>query len=54
MQFEVVRNGVVVMTTSSPECIPDADTLKAMKKAGYKLLLDGKPYRKGGETTGDQ
>ncbi len=43
MKFEVVNDkNKVVMSTTSPSCIYDKDTLNLMSKAGYKFKLDGK------------
>lgn len=42
--FEIIRGNKVVMSTTSEECIYPNDILKHMKKNGYKILLDGKPY----------
>lgn len=42
--FEIIRDNEVVMSTTSEECIYPNDILKHMKKNGYKILLDGKPY----------
>lgn len=42
--FEIIRGNKVVMSTTSKECIYPNDILKHMKKNGYKILLDGKPY----------
>ena len=33
------------MSTEYEECIPPIDIIKNMKAAGYKIFLDGKPYK---------
>lgn len=45
MRFTVEKDGVVKMHTEDKSCIPDKETLQAMKKAGYKFKMDGKAYR---------
>ena len=46
MKFEVIgRDGRVKMYTYDRECIPPAELIAEMKKAGYKCLLDGKVYK---------
>ena len=43
MKFEVVNDkNKTVMSTTSPSCIYDRDTLVSMSNAGYKFKLDGK------------
>ena len=45
MLFEVYRDKQRLMHTEYKECIPSAETIKAMKAAGLKVLLDGKVYK---------
>lgn len=45
MLFEVKKDGVVKMFTTNKKCVPDKDTLKKMKAAGYKFWLNGKIYK---------
>ena len=45
MKFEVKKDGKVVMQTIEENCIPDKDTRDSMRRAGYKLYLDGKTYK---------
>lgn len=44
MIFKVERDGKTIMQTSSPRCIPDEETCRQMRAAGYRLTLDGKAY----------
>lgn len=39
MKFQVLKNGKVVFWTEHESCIPDNETIKAMKKAGYKIKI---------------
>lgn len=39
MKFQVIKNGKVVFWTEHNSCIPDEETIKAMKKAGYKIKM---------------
>ena len=50
MRFTVEKDGVVKMHTEEKCCIPDKEILQAMKKAGYKIKMDGKAYRCGEES----
>ena len=45
MLFEVYRHNRCLMSTEYEECIPPIDIIKNMKAAGYKILLNGKPYK---------
>ena len=45
MLFEVYRDKQRIMYTEHEECIPSADEIKEFKAAGFKILLDGKPYK---------
>lgn len=45
MKFEVKKNGKPIMHTESRTCIPDRETRDHMRKAGYKLYLDGKLFK---------
>jgi predicted ribosome-associated RNA-binding protein Tma20 len=51
MLFEVYRDKKRLMYTEHKECIPSIETIKNIKAAGYKVLLDGKAYKttKGGK-----
>lgn len=45
MKFEVKKNGRVVMQTTEKTCIPNRETRECLRRAGYKLYLDGKIYK---------
>lgn len=45
MKFEVKKDGVLKMHTEHEDCIPDAKTRAQLRKAGYKLYLDGKLFK---------
>ena len=45
MRFEVKENNKTVMQTIEENCIPDKETRDDMRRAGYKLYLDGKIYK---------
>lgn len=45
MLFEVYKDNKRMMWTEYESCIPSNDTIKSMKAAGYKVLLDGKVYK---------
>lgn len=45
MLFEIYRDKQRLWVTEHEECIPSAETIKAIKAAGYKILLDGKVYK---------
>lgn len=48
MKFEVIgSDGKVKMHTSDRQCIPPDALVQALRKAGYKCLLDGKVYKGG-------
>jgi hypothetical protein len=51
MLFEVYRDKQRLWYTEHEECIPSIETVKNLKAAGYKVLLDGKVYKitKGGK-----
>ncbi len=40
--FEVCRDGVALMSTSSVAAIYDKETLSSMKRAGYTFKVNGK------------
>ena len=46
-RFEVIRDGRVVARTDHDECIPDRKRRDDLRRAGYKLILDGKVWREG-------
>lgn len=43
--FEVRRGKQTMMSTRFKECAYDKRTRTAMKKAGYSLFLNGKPFK---------
>ena len=45
MLFEVFKDGKRMAYTEYEECIPSVNTIKDMKAAGYKVLLNGKVYK---------
>lgn len=46
MRFEVKdKEGRVMMWTSDVCCIPNAAQLRALRAAGYKAYMDGRPVR---------
>ena len=45
MKFEVKKDGRVVMQTIEESCIPDKETREYMRRAGYKLYLDGRIFK---------
>ena len=45
MRFEVKKNNKTVMQTIEESCIPDKEERESMRRAGYKLYLDGKIYK---------
>ena len=46
MRFEVTgRDGKVRMYTEDKQCIPPAEMIQELRRAGYKCLLDGKAYK---------
>lgn len=45
MIFEVKKNNKTVMQTIEENCIPDKEIRDDMRRAGYKLYLDGKIYK---------
>lgn len=60
MTFEVRRAGAVIMRTCEEECLPDREQRASLRKAGYSMYIDGKPYsekkkpKKSGETVEEQ
>lgn len=49
MKFEVRdRDGRTVMQTKYKSCVYPVRVRNQMRKAGYKLLLNGKQLKKGG------
>ena len=44
-EIKVMLDGVVKCIYCGTETLPDAETMKAMKAAGYKFYKDGKIYR---------
>lgn len=45
MLFEVKKDGVVKFSTTDESCVPDKETRKQMREAGYKLYKDGKVFK---------
>lgn len=45
MKFEVKRGSVTIMQTEQESCIPDKEQRDILRKAGYKLYMDGKAYK---------
>lgn len=43
--FEVRRDGKTLMSTRHKEAVYDKRTRASMRKAGYKLYLNGKPFK---------
>lgn len=43
--LEIRKDGKVYMHTSFKECIPPNEVLKSMKKAGYKVYMNGKIWK---------
>ncbi len=39
MIFQVLKDNKVFFWTTSKECIPDDEQIKALKKAGYKIKV---------------
>ena len=47
MKFEVKdRDGRTVMSTKHKSCVYPYRILNQMRASGYKLLLNGKPFKK--------
>ena len=44
-RFEVRRDGRVMAWTEHKECIPPKERRDELRKAGYRLLLDGKIWK---------
>lgn len=45
MQIEVRKNGVVYCVYADESTLPNEETLRCMKTAGYKLYQNGKLYK---------
>lgn len=45
MKFEVKKDNRVIMQTEQKGCIPDRAERDILRKAGYKLYIDGKMYK---------
>lgn len=45
MIFEIYRDGKRLMWTEHKECMPSDEQITSMKKAGCKVILDGKTYK---------
>lgn len=44
-EIEARKNGKVECVYADESCLPDKETIKIMKAAGYKLYQDGKLYK---------
>jgi hypothetical protein len=44
-EIEARRDGVVYCIYVDESVLPDKDTMKSMKKAGYKFYQNGKLYK---------
>ena len=44
-RFEVQRDGRVMAWTEHKECIPPRERRDELRKAGYRLFLDGKIWK---------
>lgn len=44
-EIEVRKDGVVYCVYADESMLPDEDTIKSMRAAGYKLYQDGKLYK---------
>lgn len=47
IRFEVRRDGRVMAWTEHRECIPNRERRDELRRAGYRLLLDGKTWKEG-------
>lgn len=45
LRFEVKKDGRTVMQTTERNCIPNKSDREDMRRAGYKLYLDGKIFK---------
>lgn len=46
-RFEVRRDNRILARTDSSACIPDRKRRDELRRAGYKLFLDGKLWKEG-------
>ena len=44
-RIEARKNSITYCIYANESCLPDIDTLKSMKTAGYKFYKDGKLYK---------
>lgn len=44
-EIEARKDGIVYCVYSDESVLPDAETIKSMKAAGYKLYQNGKAYK---------
>lgn len=44
-EIEAKRDGVTCCVYADESCLPDKDTLKNMKSAGYKFYQNGRLYK---------
>lgn len=44
-EIKAIQNGKVKCIYVDESCLPDKETIKIMKAAGYKLYQDGKLYK---------
>ena len=45
MIFEIKKDNRTVFQTIEENCIPDKEERECMRRAGYKLYLNGKIYK---------
>lgn len=43
--IEVKKDGIIYCVYMDESCLPDKDTIKSMKAAGYKLYQEGRLYK---------
>jgi hypothetical protein len=48
-QIEARKNGIVYCVYTDKSLLPDKDTMKDMKAAGYKFYQNGKIYKPEGK-----
>lgn len=44
-KIEARKGDIVYCVYANEDCLPDSDTIKWMKAAGYKLYQDGRLYK---------
>ena len=45
-KYEIRKDGRTFCSWTDPRCTPSTEALKAMKAAGYRLFIDGRPAKK--------